>query len=54
VIEVEEQRDRPRRERDADEPAADRVAPPASGEARRRDEQRREDELERERRIDLA
>jgi hypothetical protein len=30
------------------------VAEAAAGEARRRDEQRREDEFERERRVDLA
>jgi hypothetical protein len=54
VLEKEEQRDRPRGEWDADEPAADRVTPPAAGEARRRNEQRREDELERERGVDDA
>src|SRR5438445_6076968 len=41
-----EERDRARRERDPDQPAADGGAPPASGEACRAHEQRREHQLE--------
>jgi hypothetical protein len=52
VIEEQEEGDRAGGEWDADEPAADRVTPAPAGEARRRDEQRREDELERERGVD--